>query len=105
MEHSINKQMLAAFKILADNLRPVNNETSEIHRLKGSDIIEFDNITEMDGVKIDPEQYYMMRYPVMIFSNHYRRLKNAWKKRGREGVQDYLRYVHDLVIDHEKFKC
>lgn len=64
----------------------------EKHFMKGSELIEW-GITEdpQDPTKkINPDQRYIYNQPVQQDINHYRRLKEAFKKNGKGGVNHYL---------------
>lgn len=96
MAYKTNPELLQALRIIASKLPMVNCETRERHLMLGKEILELETVKEIDGKPINPEKHYLMIYPVFIISNHYRRLKRAWIKNGREGVQHYISQIELL---------
>lgn len=69
---------------------------SEVHRMKGSELIEM-NYEMKDNVPIDPELYYNESFPVKVAVNHYRRLKLAWLKDKEAGIDKYIKDVAKVM--------
>jgi hypothetical protein len=70
--------------------------TQEFHFCKGEELIA-DDITEIDGIKVDPERKYRVPMPVNIARNHFRRLKRAFIKKGAPGVARYILSVNKIM--------
>lgn len=87
------KARLKIIKKLANTLPMVNTITHEDHYLKGSEILEWGTITEINGKKINPEEMYKVSEPVLIARNHQRRMKKAFLKNGADGIGHYLKGV------------
>ncbi len=102
MRYGINPNLSRALRIIAGQLPMVNQETCEKHRLTGAEVLEETEIREFEGKPIDPKEVYIMPMPVLIAANHYRRLKKAWKRAGRDGVQHYMRRIEKIKIEQEK---
>ena len=83
------KAKLKAIKRLAANVPLINEATNEKHFYKGSEILEWGTITEIDGKPIDPSKIYQYNYPVLMIQNKQRRLKRAYLKHGIEGVKHF----------------
>lgn len=84
-------------KGVAKELPVVFEAAHEKHLVKGSDILEWGTITEIDGLPIDPEREYVWHYPVQMYQNHYRRLKKAYIAHGMMGVYNYLRGINNII--------
>ena len=85
-------------KQIAERLLVVMEQTMEVHRLKGSEILEWGTVKEIDGQPIDPEKTYRYNMPVKIAVNHYRRLKRAWKKSNTfDAFMAYMKHIDAMV--------
>jgi hypothetical protein len=85
-------------KKIAERLPVVMEHTIEVHLLKGSEILEWGTVNEIDGKPIDPEKEYRYNMPVQIAVNHYRRLKRAWKKsKNFDAFMAYMKRIDKLV--------
>jgi hypothetical protein len=84
------KAKLKALKRLGNNQPWINEETSELEHLKGSEILSWGTVTEIDGKPIEPEKMYWFRKPVFIVQNKQRRMKRAYLKHGVEGVKNLI---------------
>lgn len=82
---------------IANELPQLNINCHEKHYLRGEEILADGIIDEIEGEKIIPEKIYMMRYPVIMAANHYRRLKRAWIKNGLEGVHAYVSTIGEML--------
>lgn len=80
------KKKLKAMKALANKMVPINEGHTEHHWLKGSEILSWGTITEIEGKPIDPEKMYDYRSPVMMIHNNQRRMKRAFLRNGSDGV-------------------
>jgi hypothetical protein len=58
--------------------------------LKGAEILQWDTITEIDGVAIDPEKMYSVPQPVLMIQNNRRMMKRAFLKNGVAGVRHLM---------------
>lgn len=96
------KAKLKAIKRLANTLPLINDSTSEIHIMKGSEILAWGTVTEIDGVKIDPDKEYRYRMPVNIIRNNSRRIKKAFLKHGAKGIGHLLNEVNQIRQDNYK---
>lgn len=77
---------------------PVGNyATYESQEITGEDLLLTDT-KEVDGKPIEPDKTYSFKSPVIHEKNHYRRLKRAYIKRGKEGIKAYLKiYMKDYA--------
>ncbi len=89
---------------LARLLPQVQCHSVEKHQVKGSEILSWNTIEEIDDEPIDPERIYTWRYPVIFPANHKRRLKNRYKKKGIPGVQQYLEWIISLQKEGEEIE-
>lgn len=103
----LNKQEEEILKAIASKLPAINVYSCEKHLLKGSEILEWETVTEIDGVAIIPDKMYEWSYPVITEMNHYRRLKKCWTSSSdpQRRVMDYMKYISDIVERHEKEKA
>lgn len=99
--HQVTKTIEPLLDRLAELLPKVTVGSNEKHYVKGSEILEWGTVTEIDGNPIDPEKTYLWRYPVITYANHFRRLKNSYKKKGIPGVQEYLEWINGLAKGHQ----
>jgi hypothetical protein len=102
----INKEEDQLLRQIAARIAPINVHSCEKHHLKGSEILEWESVTKIDGEPIVPEKMYVWRYPVITEMNHYRRLKNIWKDRDADrkmkGVLAYMKYIETVVARNMK---
>lgn len=95
--HQLSKNIEKLLQQLAGLLPQVTINSNEKHWVKGSEILSWDTIKEIEGKPINPDEKYLWRYPVISSANHYRRLKNRFKKNGIQGVQEYLEWINGLA--------
>src|SRR5579872_6399694 len=84
------KKKLKAIKALANKMALINGSHTESHWVKGSEILFWGTITEIDGKPIDPEKLYDHVMPVLMIQNNQRRMKRACLKHGVEGMKHVL---------------
>jgi hypothetical protein len=73
-------------------------QTSEQHFVQGSELIDQGMYEDpATGKKIIPDVMYMQDMPVLISVNHKRRLKEAFKNKGTDGIASYIDSVTNLV--------
>jgi hypothetical protein len=76
----------------------VMEQTSEQHLVYGREMIAQGMFEDpVTGAKILPDIMYMQDMPVLIAVNHKRRLKEAYKNKGTEGIASYIDSVTNLV--------
>ncbi len=97
----LTKEEEAILIQIAMRLPLVKTECTEKHIVKGSEILEWDTITEIDGKPIDPEADYIHHFPVVIYTDHLKRLKKAWRAYGPDGVSKYMVWIDQLVGKHK----
>ena len=85
------KKKLKAIKALEKYVLPVNQETHELHWYKGSEILSWDTISEIDGKPIDANKMYQVSEPVLIMRNNARRLKRAFLRSGGKSIEGFLK--------------
>ena len=95
--HKVTKNIETLLKQLSVKMPQVTVRSHEKHLVKGSEILEWGTITEIDGKPINPEKMYLWQYPVISPANHLRRLRNRYKANGIEGVQEYLEWINGLA--------
>lgn len=94
--HQLTNNIKALLNQLSAKLPQVTVHSTEKRMIKGSEILSWHTIKEIDGMAIDENKWYKWNYPVITCANHYRRLKNAYKKSGITGVQEYLNWIIKL---------
>jgi hypothetical protein len=99
--HQLSKNIEKLILQLAGLLPQVTINSHEKHWVMGSEILSWNTVTEVEGKPINPDKKYLWRYPVISSANHYRRLKNRYKKKGIEGVQEYLEWINGLAKGHK----
>lgn len=97
----LNKQQLKAFRLIAGQLPTISDQTCEKHWMLGSEIIALQLHNEIEGEVINPEKRYLYVFPVLLAANHYRRLKKAFYRADRDGVQEYIMLIERIA---EEFK-
>lgn len=100
----LNNQERDLLMEIAAKLPAINVHSCEKHLLKGSEILEWETITEIDGKAIIPDKMYEWSYPVITEMNHFRRLKKAWTSSNdpQRRVMEYMKYIADVIERHEK---
>lgn len=89
MKYEVDKEDLEILKAYTDQMPVIMNQTHEVHRMTGEELIEM-GYAERDGEKINPKKTYLYNAPVLMAANHYRRLKRAWLRDGEAGIKAYL---------------
>jgi len=69
----------------------INEESHEKHLLKGSEILSWGTVKEIDGQPINPDQIYLYRYPLFMVQNNARRMKKAFLKHGEKGITHFMK--------------
>ncbi len=87
---------------IAMTLPLLKDQSCEKHLMKGSEILEWETITELDGKPIDPEKDYLYSFPLVVYVDHLKRLQKAWKRKGPDGVSDYLVWIDGIVGRYKK---
>lgn len=90
----MKKKHLKKIKDIAAALPIIMNVTKEKHIISGKELIE-QNITEINGVKVLPDQKYIQEMPVHIASNHKNAIKNILKRGG--GVKEVNKYIEQQI--------
>lgn len=99
----IDKEQDNILRQIAARIPLINVHSVEKHWLKGSEILEWETITEIEGKPIIPEKIYVWNYPVITMMNHYRRLKKIWfthdtdKTKAMEAVLRYMTYIGNVI--------
>ncbi len=94
--HQIGPALKKHLKAYAAVLPPVLNGTCEKHIMTGGELLEMGYV-EQDGEVIDPKKKYNYNMPVQLASNHYRRLKKAYLKKGVAGIQEYSDSITAII--------
>lgn len=94
MTSSEQKKIRAMAKLLPETSY-ITNERVEI---KGEDLL-LSGQKEVEGKEIEPDKIYCMKAPVYNEANHYRRMKRAFGKNGRDGIKAYLNLFSKTKID------
>lgn len=97
LDREINDYLMA----IAMKLPIVKEESCEKHLVKGSEILEWGTIIEIDGQPINPEKDYLYSFPLVIYTDHLKRLQKAWKRKGPDGVSEYMVWIDNLVGKHK----
>jgi hypothetical protein len=93
----LDKEQQAVLIMIAMKLPLLKTECTEKHIVKGSEILEWGTIDELEGKPIDPDKDYIYNYPVVIYQDHLKRLEKAWRRKGPDGVSEYLVWIDNLV--------
>jgi hypothetical protein len=82
-------------RVIAGLLPPFKYFINERVEISGEDLL-LSGTSEVDGKTVDAEKTYLMKSPVILEGEHYRRLKRRFIKSGTQGIVDYLSlYVKD----------
>lgn len=81
---------------LAETLPVLMYETREKHLVKGEDLIAQGrtHVGENDEIEVKPDDLILDEFPVRIAVNHYKALKNIFKKGGIAAMNMYCDIVH-----------
>ena len=85
MKNKTNLILIEVAKHIPKSSRVVYYPSSII----GSDLI-LSGTNTVEGCLVDPKRDYVMKAPVYYEINHYKRMKKAFKKNGRDGIVRYL---------------
>lgn len=96
------KAKLKAIKRLANTLPWINQSSTETHHCKGSEILEWGTIKEIDGAPINPEKTYAVPMPVLMIQNNGRSIKRAYLRNGVAGIKHFLNSTASTVEQHVK---
>ena len=94
--HIITSNLSQLIKYLATLLPQITVHSHEKHNLKGSEILEWETVTEIDGLPIEPDKMYIWKYPVITAANHNRRMRNKYTRDGIPGIHKYLKWICSL---------
>lgn len=94
------KKKLRAIKALANKMFLINEGHNEKHWLKGSEILSWGTVKEIEGEPIDPEKLYLYHAPVMMVHNNQRRMKRAFLRDGAAGVENMFKQNIKTVAAH-----
>lgn len=102
------KHLLAEIEKYADQIRSVR-ETGTIMGQEevfwsGEDLL-LCNVKEVDGEPVNPNLAYSISIDVIHHVNHKERMITAYKRKGRQGIADYLKTVtepeyHEQIQNH-----
>jgi len=88
---SKDKKELKLIKKFADTFMPfVMRNTVEKHIMTGREL-KADNYPEAE--KYGDDEKVIFNYPVQIYMNHYRAIKDAWYSGGYDAINDYFERV------------
>ena len=90
--HHITKMQSLKLKAIADNMRLIMVNTHEKHLMTKE---ELEEIGHADAEQL-PNGTFIYRAPVQIAMNHFRALKNAFKKNSFEGCLNYINKINAL---------
>jgi hypothetical protein len=82
---------------IANQLPVVMEHTSELHYVDGEELIAQGHTELSNGEKVIADKKYSQHLPVLIAVNHKRRLMNAFKQRGGEGISEYIRSINEMI--------
>ncbi len=91
------KKKLKALKALAGNMPLINAASHEGHWYKGSEILEWGTVKEIDGEAIIPDKMYNYKHPVLMIQNNGRKFKRAYLRNGIEGIQQLHKNTLNIV--------
>jgi hypothetical protein len=89
---------------IAMKLPLLKEQSCEKHLTKGQEILDWGTVTEIDGEPIDPEKNYLYSFPVVVHVDHLKRLQKGWKRKGPDGVSEYLVWVDNLIGKQKKIQ-
>jgi len=77
-------------KQIAPQLPIVMEYSTELHYVDGSELIAQGHTEFEDGTKVFAGIKYKQNMPVMVAMNHKRRLREAFKREGQQGILNYI---------------
>lgn len=100
----LTDNIIQLLKALANQLPQVTVHSHEKHYITGAEILSWDTVKEIDGEAIVPDNTYLWRYPVLSVANHFRRMKNRYRKKGLPGLKEYFEWLISLQTEGEKIQ-
>lgn len=80
----------------------------ERHYMSGKELKEYSAWTpgtnQFEGKTLDDAMQYLYNLPVQVGVNHARRIKNAFKENGMEGVNQYFEKVHQAMSKKQQYE-
>lgn len=87
----LTKDTEKALKVLAGKLPKHEYYAYKYEQVTGKQILKDNPDAKLeDGGKINPNGKYVRRKPIKRLYDHEKRLKNAFKRAGMEGVEKYI---------------
>jgi hypothetical protein len=83
------KARIKSIRKIAKELPDVMAHTQEKHFVLGAELID-QGITELNGIPVMPTITYEQMMPVMIATNHARKMKKLFNQYGKFGVLAYI---------------
>lgn len=104
--NKLSRKEMKLLRKLADTLPKTYYEASEVHRMKGSEILANKEI-DVSKIKgpIKPDGIYMVSVPTRHSVNHNNRLVTAFHNGGLAAVEQYANEVMELVDSQFKTKA
>lgn len=84
-------------KELVPQLPVVMEYSTEEHIVDGSELIAQGHMEHEDGRMVHPGMKYKQNMPVMMAINHKRRIKESYKKQGKQGILSYIDEINKLA--------
>lgn len=94
--HRETKEVRRLLQQIANTLPIVFYTVQETQEWSGADLLLTGIQKQTDGNPLDPEKTYFIPSPVDISSNHFRRLRKAYRHGGNSAVNDYVQKVNAL---------
>lgn len=93
------KSKFKKIRRLASQMPVIPISVAKGERITGKELIDR-GVTEVDGVKVNPEGFYKEKSKAQQPHNHARKMKQLYYKHGVKGVNQYAIAVKDYV-DHK----
>src|SRR5918993_622936 len=90
------KAKFKKFRKIASELPAITKASVVGEQVLGSELIA-NGVTEINGKKVNPKQFYRKKSTVRTPLDHTKHMKRLYNQQGEKGVQNYLNAVHDFV--------
>ena len=97
----LSKEEEKILRAYCSQMPTFTEEACEVHIMTGIELKEMGYVEKKEEPIIEDKKY-RFNYPVIMNTNHYRRLKKAWLKGGEAGLKKYFEGVKEAIDNHKK---
>jgi hypothetical protein len=97
----LSKEDEKVLRAYCSQMPTFTEDICEVHIMTGAELKEMGYV-EKEGKPLVDDVKYDFKYPVVLATNHYRRLKKAWLKDGEAGLKKYFEMVKLSIDNHKK---